>query len=99
MQKLYQELKGINGNGFLLSKHKTDAETLIRGVVLVLSGKQIFSVIHANDKGWHDKSGKVYNFHLSGNALFIRNIVFKFNAMPSKEDLQRMLVNLRIKKT
>lgn len=83
MRKLYQELKGINGNGFLLSKHITDNGTLIRGAVLVLTGKQILSVIHANDKGWHDKNGKVYNFHLSGNALFIRNIVFKFNAMPN----------------
>lgn len=67
MKKLYQQLKGYKGNGLLLTKYQTDEGTIIRGAVLVLKKKQIASIVHANDKGWHDKSGKIYNFHRSGN--------------------------------
>lgn len=80
MKIIYQKLKGINGTGLLLTKHQTDKGTLIRGASLVLNRKQIVSIIHANDKGWHGKDGKVENFRIDKNRLFIRHVVVQLNA-------------------
>lgn len=84
MKKLYQELKGSKRHGVLLTKYQLEDATLIRGAAIVVSGKQRFSITHANDKGWHDKEGNVYKFHHSGNRLYIRNVVFALSIFSKK---------------
>jgi hypothetical protein len=86
MKKLYQQLKGFKGNGFLLTKYQLEDGTLLRGVALTLFHKPILSLTYANDKGWHDKDGNVYKFHLKDKRLFIRNVVIGFNILKKKSE-------------
>lgn len=85
MKKLYQQLKGFKGNGFLLTKYQLEDGTLLRGVSVTLFHKPMLSVTHANDKGWHDKDGNIYRFHLEEKNLFIRNVVIGFNILKKKK--------------
>ena len=81
MKKLYLQLHGIKGTGFLVSKYVLDNGTLLRGAVFVVKGKQIVSIVHANDGGWVDDNEKVRWFDVEGNSLFVGQVAFKLNVM------------------
>ena len=82
MKKIYQKFKGLKGNGLLLTKYQLEDSTLIRGVGFTILGKEIFSITHANDKGWwDDENGKIHNFHFKNKNLFIRKVVLGFDLL------------------
>lgn len=90
MKKLYLQLHGIKRTGFLLSKYVLENGTLLRGAVIVVNGKQLISVVHANDGGWVDGNGKVRWFELDENRFFVGQLAFMFNVFkPRNKKLQK----------